>query len=207
MVLGKGFLQLRHGLCPVGLHARFDGFVVGRERRPAKADGITVRVDQALVVRLHIADDWTMASAAHLERDIRLTFDPDGFAALRESGPTIGRAVLTGSGCVKLLQIQVLHIGPGVGETPCHARGAAQHHKGQAGQGGTDHVERGVFVPAGQLSCRSFEVGVVPDGWRTQGQMRVVGQQGLARHGAASGHHPVVATFALQNAHVAHPVG
>ena len=207
MVLGKGFLQLRHGLRPVGLHARFNGFVVRRERRPAQTDCVAVSVDKALVLRLHITDDRTMAGAAHLEGDIRLAFDADGFAALRKSGPTIGRAVLTGSGRVELLQIQVLHIGPGVGEAPGHARGAAQHHKGQAGQGGTDHVERGVFVPAGQLACRSFEVGVIPDGRRTQSQMRVVGQQGLARHGATSGHHPVVAALALQNAHVAHPVG
>ena len=157
-------------------------------------------------MRLNIADDRAVARAAHLEGHIALPFDADGFGAFLKRRPAGGRAVLAGLGCVQLFEVQVLNVRPRVGKAPGHTLGSAQHDKRQTGQSGSNHIQRGVLMTAGQFTSRRFQVCKIPDGRRTQGQVRIVGQQGFATDGVAARNHPIVAAFAFQNADIAHPV-
>ena len=137
------------------------------------------------------------------QQQVGLALDADGFVAHRERSPSVGRAVLRGVGGVDLLQIQVLHIGAGVGEAPGDLVGTAQHHKGQARQGGAYGINGAQGCAVRRLARRGLQARKVPDGGGRQAQVRVVGQQRLAAHGAGARNHPVVAALALVGACVA----
>ena len=205
MVSGKGLLKLSHILRPVGLHAGIDGVVVGREGRPAQANGVSCCIDQAFVLGLYITDDRTMTCAAHGQGQIALPFDTNGFVADIERCPSLRRSVLTRARSIQLFKVQVLYIRPSIGESPGYTSRAAQHHKRQARQSCAHDIQsgHGLTLPDG---CWCFQACKVPNGWRAERQMGVIGQQGFAAFCAVTGDHPVVAAFAFQDTHVAHPI-
>ena len=195
--------ELIHALGLVGLEARQHGLVVIVQRAPAQRDHIFAQVQHLGVRLLNVAQHGAMARAAQLQQQVGLALDADGFVAHGELGPSVGRAVLRGIGGVDLLQIQVLHIGAGVGEAPGDLVGTAQHHKGQARQGGAYGINGAQGCAVRRLARRGLQARKVPDGGGRQAQVRVVGQQRLAAHGAGARNHPVVATLALVGACVA----
>ena len=110
-----------------------------------------------------------MAGASHGVRQVGHAFDTNGFLPRFKRLPALGRLVLRGVGRVDFFQIQVLHIGTGVGEAPSHASVMAQNHQRHARQRGANHVL------VGRLQMR-----IKPNRRCAQTQVRVVGKQGLA---------------------------
>ncbi len=156
-----------------------------------------------------VGDHRPVACVAQRHGHVGLAFHANAVAAHIEGGPALGRAVAGGVGRVDLLDVQVLHVGAGVGETPGQVGVLSQHHQGQAGQRGAGHAQAacaGVVVGSGlgalDLSLRLHlgwyhQARQVPQRGCAQLQVRVVGQQRRARAAAAAGQHPVVGAHAL----------
>ena len=207
VVAREGFKQLLHRMGTIGLEPRLHRAVVGIQRRPAQGQRVFLGIYHLAVLLLRIADHGAMARAAQAQLHIGLAFDLEDFLAADKFLPAIWCAVLAGVLRVDLLQIQVLHIRVGIGKAPGHFCRAAQHHKWHAGQGCARHINGAQFRAIGSLACGCLQMGKVPDRWRTQAQVRVVGQQGLAAAGLAASHHPVVAAKAVVCTHIAHRGG
>ena len=105
-----------------------------------------------------------MARHAHRQLDIRRAFHPNDFAPRLELAPALGREIARR--VVELLQVQVLHIGAGVGRRPGEAAIAADDDPRHAGQRGADRVEP-----------RRMQVREVPDARRAEPEVRVIGKQ------------------------------
>ncbi len=85
---------------------------------------------------------------------------------------------------VEALQIDVLRIGSGIGDTPGDAPVAPDNHSRQPWQRG-----------AGDIQARRVQVAVIPDCRHLRRQMWVVRQHRLAAGRARAIHHPVVAAM------------
>ena len=166
-------------------HAGGDGGVVVGERGPLQrcdVAGRQHRVQTAVEAWQH----GTMARAPALDRAFAHAFDLDGHGLDRERPVAVGRQILARLVRVDLLDEQVLHVGAGVGEAPGHRIAAPEHDQRHAGERGADHVgRRRVRLPQRQMR-------EVPDRGGAQLQVRIVGEQRLARGRACAGHHPVV---------------
>ena len=202
VVDGECLEQFGHSLRPVGPEAGLHRAVVRIQRRPAQGQRIAIGVDDLAILLLRVADHRAVARAAQRHPDIALALDLEDFLAHDKLFPARGRAVLAGIGRVDLLQIQILHIGVGVGKAPGHLRRAAQHHKGHAGQGGPCHIQLAQGTAVTGPALWRLKTREVPDGRSAQPQMRIVGQQGLAASGLAAGHHPVIAAQSVIRAHI-----
>ena len=191
------FPQLAHGLRLVDAKTGQHGLVVTVQRGPAQRQYMAVQVNHLGMAGLRVAQHRPVAGAAQAQLHIGLAFDAHGFQPHGKRRPAVRRAVAASVLRVDLLQVQVLHIGVGVGKTPGHAGGAPQHHKRQARQRGAQHVQRRGGRAVRRLAGRRLQVRHVPDGGCAQAQVRVVRQQRLARGGARAVQHPVVAALAL----------
>ncbi len=146
VVQGIGIGQLGHRLGLVGSKAGHHGPVVPIKGRPAQGHDVAIGVHHFGVLGLHIADHRAMAGAAHREVHIGLAFHADHFLALLKGLPPLGGEVLARPGGIDGFEVEVLHIGAGVGEAPSHAPRSTQHHKRQTGQGGAHHVQGRTLV-------------------------------------------------------------
>src|SRR6202158_5379675 len=97
-------------------------------------------------------------------------------------------AVFVGGGGVEGFDVQVLHIGAIVGESPGDAIVVANDHERGARQ------SEAFDVPA-----RGGDVDFVPDGREHQLQVRIVGEQRLSGCGVRAADHAVVAAQAASN--------
>ena len=203
VIVRQGREQRVHRFRLVGLQARQHRLVVGIERAPAQRQHVFAEVQHVGMRFLGVAQHGAVPRAAHLQGNIGLPFHADGFVAHREGRPALGRAVLRRVGGVDLLQVQVLHVRARVGEAPGHFVRAAQHHERHAGQGSTHRVNGAHGSAVRRLACGRLQARKVPDGGCRQAQVRVVGQQRFATHGAGARQHPVVAALALVGARIA----
>ena len=155
---------------------------------PTHCDGVTRPTLAAVQTggdrQAGIADHRAVPAAPDLERHRSGPPHLDHLFAGLEAGPAPARGFVA-LGIVRMqpLQIQVLHVRAGVGESPGHLLVLAQHHQGQARQCGAGHLQAGRLQPreVPQRRCTEFE-------------MRVVGQQRFAGLAACARHHPVVGT-------------
>ena len=120
-----------------------------------------------------------MARGANFQRLVVGAFYADGFKPRLERARSVGRQVATGA--VELLEIKILHVGPGVGEAPRNARIAADEDAGKARKGGADHVEP-----------RRAQLGEVPNRRRGQTEMRIVREERLAARRVRARNRPAV---------------
>ena len=200
-----GLDQVVDGLCAVGGQRGLHVAVTLFQRGPAQRKCVAAGVDQVARAARHIADDRTVPGAAHGVLHIGLPLDPDGLHTGFESRPGVPpfrcrHAVLVGLPRAQLLEVQVLHIGTGIGETPSHTRRAAQHHERRPGQGGADHVHA-----PDATSIRRLKPGEVPDRRCAQAQVGIVREQRLPAGTAAARHHPVVRSLAFDVAQLLRP--
>ena len=86
-----------------------------------------------------VGNHRAMPRNAHRQRFVVGAFDLDGFPQRDENARSLGTDVAAGA--VELLQIQVLHIGSGIGRRPRNVLIAADDDAGDSGQRGTDGIE------------------------------------------------------------------
>ena len=173
-------------------HPCHQGVVVMVQSCPAQGQHKLAGVDDVSVCTLRVTQHRAMACATNSVKHIGFAFDANTFLARLKSLPAIRCLVLQWVGGVDFFQIQVLHIGAGVGKAPSHMVVVTQDHQRHARQGGAYDVLFG-----------GLQVGVKPNGRCAQTQMGVVSQQGLARSCAIAGNYPVVAALAFHQARLA----
>ena len=122
-----------------------------------------------------------MTRRARDQRDVGLAFHLDDLVDGLEARPAVGRLVLRAVVGLDALEVEVLHIGAGIGEAPCDMLVLAEDHAGQR-----RHRR------AGHLQLRCLDAREVPQRRRAQLQVRVVGEQRLAALGVRAVHNPVV---------------
>ncbi len=110
----------------------------------------------------------------------------DGLGARDEVCPAVRSLVALRAARLQALDIEILHVRRGIGETPRDALVVPEHHRRHAGQRGARDIQPG-----------SLQLGEVPQRRRLQPEVRIIGQQRLARTGMSARHHPVVRAHAL----------
>ena len=133
-----------------------------------------------------IVDHHTMPGLAHAQRHGIAPPDVDRFVADRERPRAVGRDVAAGVGRVDALDEQILAVEVGGGEAPADRAVVAEHDRGRAGRGGAADVE------AGADQARE-----IPDAREGERQMRIVGEQRLARYRVGARQHPFVGGLTL----------
>jgi hypothetical protein len=158
------------------------------ERRPAQREHVARldrRAGQALG-HAGVGDHRAVARAPHRHRHVGAAAHLDDFLARLEAGPAAGGLVAVRVRRVELLEVDVLHVGPGVGEAPGEVFVLPEHDKRQARHRG-----------AGDAVARRLDAREVPQRRRGQPQVRVVGDERLAGFAAAARDDPVVRADAV----------
>src|SRR5262245_12480851 len=84
-----------------------------------------------------------MPRAAQADLPVAAEANADGFAVRFKRRESCRRLVLARIVRIELFQIQVLSVGPGIGQSPRHVAVAADNDRGDAGQGAADNVLSG----------------------------------------------------------------
>ena len=105
----------------------------------------------------------------------------DGFGAGFELRPASRHLIFAPVVGIDALQIEVLRIGAGIGLAPGHMAIAARDDCGNSGQ----RAANDVFVPKGKMS-------EIPNRGDAESEVRIVGEQRLARDGVRAIHRPIV---------------
>ena len=153
-----------------------DGVVARVEPGPAQRERRTGRRDE-------VADDRTVRGDADTQRDVGLSLHPDDLGDDVERLGTARRHDLPAG---DLLDEQILHVGPRVGDAPRHLPVVSRHDGRNAGERGADDIE----LPAGEVS----QIPVARD---LRVEVWIVGEHRLASRRARAGEHPVVAADLL----------
>ena len=157
-------LRDAHGIPHI--FARSERDIVVGERGPREGERMAARrgIERP---RQHVADHGAVPRNAHIEIDSRRALDLDRFVHDRERAMTVRRDVAAGA--IELLEIEVLHVGTGIGCAPRDLVVAPDDDARHAGQRRTDLIE-----------ARRMQVSEVPDVRRAQPEMRIVGEQRFA---------------------------
>ena len=131
-----------------------------------------------------------MAALSRRESDVGPALDADGLRKVLELRRAVRCFVALGvtglARCNDPLEVEVLHVGCGVRETPGDVFVLPEHHERQPRQGCARHVQ-----------ARCFEPRQVPKARRTEFEVGVVGEQGATRGAARAGDDPVVGARAF----------
>ncbi len=125
-----------------------------------------------------------MLGGAHGDHQVFAPGDLDDLAPRRQR--LVLRADPVGV-ALDLLQVEVADIRPQVGEAPGDVGVVADHHPRVPAEGVARHLVR-----AGRRHGRAVQAHLVPDARQRGAEVRVVGQQRLARRGAVAGDDPRV---------------
>jgi hypothetical protein len=158
---------------------------------PAEGEGAGMAVGLGSFGREDGVEDGgegvAVAGGEDLEVDGALAFDLDGFGEVDDELPGVasGEEFLCGAGAAGGFDVDVLDVGAEVGEAPGDVVVVADDDEGKAGDGDAGGVES----PGGE---GGLEIGLVPDAGEGEGEMHVVGEQGLAGGGVGAGDDEVV---------------
>jgi hypothetical protein len=108
-----------------------------------------------------------MACYAHFQLLVGGALDPDRFRDGLERQRALRREVVAGR--IELLEVEVLNVGAGAGETPRDTIVSPDEHAGHARQRRADDAQ-----------ARRIEMRQVPYRRRGQAEVRIVGEQRLA---------------------------
>ena len=128
-------------------------------------------------------DDGAVAGDEHLLHDgLAAALDLDLFPDRLPVAPLTFVQVLVRRLRIQFFDVEVLDILPGGGQAPGAVLVMTDDDAGRTGKGDTGHVVAG-----------AVEMDLVPAGRHRQGEVSIVGQQGLTCGRTRTGHHPLVA--------------
>ena len=133
-----------------------------------------------------IVDHHAVTGAAHPQAHRIAPQHVDRLLAHAERARAVRREVAAGIGRIDPLDEQVLAVEVGGGEAPADRAVMAEHDAGRARRGGAADVE-----------ARPDQPREIPGAGKAERQMRVVGEQRLARHRMRAGQDPFVRGLAL----------
>src|SRR5262249_7259183 len=126
-------------------------------------------------------DDGTVARDGNVEDHIGSIFDMNDFAAMIEVAPALWRLIL--AFFVQCLNVQALHRGTYVGESPANSLIVADNYKRQARKTYTDDIK---------ISAAKMDL--VPEVGHLVVEVHVIRKQRLSRNGVGTGEDPVIRT-------------
>ena len=135
-----------------------------------------------------------MARRPHAQRHVRTAFDMDRLVARLERLGPVGRQILRGIGGIDGLDEQILRVGVGAGDAPGDRCVLTQQHDRRAGHGG-----------ALDGALRRHDAREIPEDRGGEFEMRIVGEDGLARRRARSRDHPFVRSAVTKRKQLAQP--